>query len=83
MTDSSRKHFPQIYNKTPRKIQKKCQLTLPPKSKSEGVDGVKESFWENLCSLGVGKTVLSLTPKPEIIKIYRFDYKIIDNFNTL
>ena len=81
MADSSQRHFPQIYNRVPGKIQKRCQLTFPPKTKSEGVETVEENFCENLCSLGVGKIMLSLTPKADITKIHGFDDEIIDNFN--
>ena len=71
---------PKFTIKIHRKIQKRCQLTLPPKSKTEGIE-VVENFCENLCHPGVEKTVVSLTPKAEIIKIHRFNYKIIGNFN--
>lgn len=83
MADCSWKHFLQIYNKTPKKIQKRCQLTLPQKTETEEVEVEEGNFCENLCSLGVGKAILSLTSKAEIIKIYRFGYKIIASFQHI
>lgn len=64
-------------------MQKRCQLTLPQKSKTEEVEVEEENFCESLCSPGVGKAILSLTSKAEIIKIYRFGYKIIASFQHI
>lgn len=50
---------------------------MPPKTKSEGIE-IRASFVK-ICVLL--EYVLTLIPKAEIIKISRFDYKIIDNFN--